>query len=159
MEKSAFQDHFRHIPGPSTNTHTKPSSIPILSKPLFPNSTNNKKHKSQKCYKGVSCIPVPQGRKKYTSKSTTKDNACNISDTSSVCDPLAMPRDTTTMNRAHNSQGDTKANTPDQHPNAPIQPHQDETSKPIIMPSLLPTQSSQNAHHHKSNTFQDHCLQ
>ena len=50
---------------------------------------------------------------------------------------------------AYNSQGDTKANTPDQHPSATIQPRQHGTPKPTVTSPLLPIPSSQNTHNHK----------
>ena len=67
-EHSSLQDYFRCIPGPSTHNHVKPSHIPVPSKLLFQNTTRNNKDKPQKCYKGVSCITIPQCRKKHIIK-------------------------------------------------------------------------------------------
>ena len=60
-----------------------------------------------------------------------------------------MPWDTTATNKTYNSQGDTKANTWDQHPSATVQPRQHGTPKPTVTSHLLPILSSQNTHNHK----------
>ena len=123
-ENSSLQDHFRSIPGPSTRKCVNSSHIPIPSKLLCHNIPSSKKNKPQSCYKVVSHIPVPHGRKKDTFMSTAKDNAyedpSNLSNTASVCDCIEMPRDTTATNKVHNSQGDTKANTQDQNQSATV---------------------------------------
>ena len=138
-EESSLQDQFRCIPGPSTRKRVNSSHIPILSKPLCHNLASSNKHKPQSCYKGVSHIPVPHCRKKHLLQTTTKDNAyedvSNLSDTASVGDRIEMPRDNTTTNKVHNSQGDTKANTQDQDLSATMQ-HK-------------PSPSSQNTYNYK----------
>ena len=60
-----------------------------------------------------------------------------------------MPRDTTATNSACNNQGDTKGDTQDKHPSASIQTQQYKTPKSIMTSPLLPTQLSQNTHHHE----------
>ena len=152
-ENSSLQDQFRCITGPSTRKCVNSSHIPILSKLLCHNLTSSNKNKPQSCYKGVSHIPVPHGRKKHTFKSTTKDNAykdaSNLSDTASVCDHIETPRDTTATNKVHNSQGDTKANTQDQHLSTTVQPKKPSTPQPTKTSPPMPTPSSQNPHNHK----------
>ena len=152
-ENSSLEDQFRCIPGPSTRKWVNSSCIPILSKPLCHNLASSNKNKPQSCYKGVSHIPVPHGRKKHIVKSTTKDNAyedvSNLSDTASVCEHIEMPRDTTATNKVHNSQGDTKVNTPDHNLSATVQPKQHETPQSTETSPLMPTSSNQNTHNHK----------
>ena len=152
-KNSSLQDQFRCIPGPSTRKCVNSSCIPIPSKLWCHNLASSNKNKPQSCYKGVSHIPVPHGRKKHIVKSTTKDNAYKdasiLSDTASVHDRIEMPRDTTTTNRVHNSQGDTKANTQDQDVSATVQPKQHRTPQPTKTSPPMPTLSSQNTHNHK----------
>ena len=152
-ENSSLQDQFRCIPGPSTRKRVNSSRIPIPSKLLCHNLASSKKNKPQSCYKGVSHIPVPHGRKEHILKSTTKDNAyidaSNLSDTASVCDHIEMPRDNTATNKVHNSQGDSKANTQDQDLSATVQPKQHKTPQPNEISPPMPTLSSQNTHNHK----------
>ena len=148
-ENSSLQDHFWCIPGPSTSNHVKPSCIPILSKLLFQNATSNNKDKPQKCYKGVSHIPIPQGRKKHTFKTITKDSAHNLPQTTNACNLSETPKDIITKNNACNCQSNTKTNTQDQHPSITIQPRQYETPKPTVTSPLLPTLPFQNSHHHR----------
>ena len=73
--KSSLQDQPRCIPGPSTRKCVSTSRIPIPSKLRCHNLASSHKNKPQSCFKGVSRIPVPHGRKKHMLKSTVKDNA------------------------------------------------------------------------------------
>ena len=153
---SSLQDQSRCIPGPSTRKCINSSCIPIPSKHLCHNLASNHKNKPKSCYKGVSCIPVPNGRKKHIVKSTTKDNtyedASILSDADSVdsvCDQLETPRDTTATSKFQNSQGDTKVNTQDQDLHATGQPKQHRTSQPTETSPSRPTVSSQDTHTHK----------
>ena len=106
---SSFQDQFRCIPGPSTRKRVNSSRIPIPSKLSCQNLASSHKSRPQSCYKGVSRIPVPHGRKKYIAKSTIEDHAHEAasitSDTDSVDnvrDQPESPRDITTSDQSHN---------------------------------------------------------
>ena len=153
--KSSLQNQFRCIPGPSTRKCVNSSCIPIPSKLWCHNNASSHKIKPQSCYKGVSCIPVPHGKKKHMVKSTAKDKAHNdasiLSDTDSVdsvCNQIEMPRDTTATNKVHNRQGDTKVNTQDQDQSATVQPEHHRTPQPTETSTPMPTLSYQNTYNH-----------
>ena len=163
--KSSLQDQSRCIPGPSTRKRVSSSRIPIPSKLWRHNLASSHKNKPQSCYKGVSHIPVPHGRKKHIVKSNTKDNAYEdasfssdtdsvdsvSSDTNSVDsihDQIEMPRDTTATNKVHVSQGDTRVITQNQDLSATGQPKQHKTSQLTETSPSRSTLPSQNTDHH-----------
>ena len=163
--KSSLQDQSRCIPGPSTRKRVSSFCIPICSKLRCHNLASSHNNKPQSCYKGVSCIPVPHGRVKHIVKSHTKDHAYEdasfssdtdsvdsvSSDTDSVDsihDQIEMPRDTTTTNKVHNSQGDTRVITQNHDLNATGQPKQHRASQLTETSPSRSTLPSQNTYHH-----------
>ena len=163
--KSSLQDQSRCIPGPATRKRVSSSRIPIPSKLRCHNLASSHNNKPQSCYKGVSRIPVPHGRKKHIVKSNTKDHAYEdasfssdtdsvdsvSSDTDSVDsihDQIEMPRDTTATKKVHNSQGDTRVITQNQDLSATGQPKQHRTSQLTETSPSRSTLPSQNTYHH-----------
>ena len=160
--KSSLQDHPRCIPRSSTRKRISSSRIPILSKLRCHNSASSHKNKSLSRFKGASRIPVPHGKKIHMSMSTVEDNTDDEgsihSDTSSVdsiCDPIEMPRDITSMGKFCNSQGDTPIDTQDQDPSATmqdpsatVQPKQRRTSQTSEISPSRTLPSSQNTYNH-----------
>ena len=87
--------------------------------------------------------------------SNTKDHAHEdasfSSDTDSVAsihDQIEMPRDTTTTNEVHDSQGDTRVITQNQDLSATRQPERHRTSQPTETSPSRSTLPSQNTYHH-----------
>ena len=92
--------------------------------------------------------------------SNTKDHAhedasfsSNTDSVNSFYDQIEIPRDTTTTNKVHDSQGDTRVITQNQDLSATRQPEQHRTSQPAETSPSRSTLPSQNTYHHIKQCF------